>query len=378
MGAISIVRQQKWIYFKLLIFLLLIVVVSGSIIFGIAMKKNEDIRFVEKMGAGWNLGNSLDTARTGLKDATVFDYETNWGNPQTSREMIRKIHQAGFSTIRIPITWTEHMDEEGNIDEEWMNRVREVVDYAINEELYVIINAHHDEWYYPTYSNETEAKKKIEVLWNQISQMFADYDEHLLFESMNEPRLIGTDDEWTSGTEEAQVVVNRLNQCFVEVVRNSGGFNKDRYLLIPTYCASGKRDAMEAMIIPNDQHIIVSLHQYIPYDFALNDTGTSQWDVNRKNDTYDIDKLMLNIKEIFLNKGIPVIIGEFGAVDKGNLDERLEWLSYYKNSADREKVMLIWWDAGGDEKKDSSFRIFDRYTLQWIYPEIKDILTRKR
>jgi len=371
------VGQRRWIFYKIAIFLVVVLVAAGSIHLSNEMKKNEAIVFVEKMGVGWNLGNTLDTTNTGLKKEEAHVYEMYWGNPKTTREMIKEIHDAGFSTIRIPITWKEHMDEDGKIDADWMKRVHEVVDYSIEEELFVIINTHHDDWYYPSYENESQAIEKMKRVWDQISAEFIEYDDYLLFEAMNEPRLIGTEDEWTTGTNEAQIVINHLNQAFVRTVRDSGGYNSERYLLIPTYCASGKSGALEALEIPDDRRIIVSLHQYIPYDFALNDDGTDKWNSDEKTDTEEIDDLMTNIKELFVDKGIPVIISEFGAVDKENLEERLEWLSYYKKKADTEKVMLIWWDAGGDEKKGSSFRIFDRYTLQWIYPEIKDLLTRK-
>jgi len=166
------VGQRRWIFYKIAIFLVVVLVAAGSIHLSNEMKKNEAIVFVEKMGVGWNLGNTLDTTNTGLKKEEAHVYEMYWGNPKTTREMIKEIHDAGFSTIRIPITWKEHMDEDGKIDADWMKRVHEVVDYSIEEELFVIINTHHDDWYYPSYENESQAIEKMKRVWDQISAEF--------------------------------------------------------------------------------------------------------------------------------------------------------------------------------------------------------------
>ncbi|WKY48162.1 glycoside hydrolase family 5 protein [Eubacteriaceae bacterium ES3] len=338
-------------------------------------EKSEGLSFVEKMGSGWNLGNSLDVAHTGLSGEDISGIETYWGNPVTTREMIRAVHEAGFSTLRVPVSWSEHMDASGNIDQAFLSRVKEVVDYGIDEGMYVIINVHHDDWLMPSIENKEIASSTLTIVWQQLAEFFKDYDDHLLFESMNEPRLIGTADEWTAGTESARQTVNELNAQFVKVIRESGGGNESRYLLLPGYCASFQRAALEAISLPDDEYLIVSVHAYIPYDFALNQEGRNTWSTGNPEDTNDIDELFENLKELFLEQEIPVVITEFGALDKDNLEARLVWLNYFKNKADQNNVELIWWDNGGNAEQNN-FRILNRNNLSFDFPEIRDILVK--
>lgn len=364
-------KQNRLILISILFCLVIIISIA---IVG-KYQREEDLRFVKEMGAGWNLGNSLDVDKRGKQCASPETYEVYWNNPVTSKELIDEVAEAGFRTIRIPVTWYEHMDTDGTIDAKWLDRVNEVVDYAIDNNMYVIINVHHDAWYTPDDANREMAGVMMESIWNQIALRFKDYDQHLLFEGMNEPRLIGTSLEWTDGNHEAREIVNELNEIFVNTVRETGGFNSDRYLLVTTYCASGGEAAVDSLILPDAENLIVSIHEYIPYSFALKEDGTSKWDVENTDDTEEIDEVMKRLRHSFIRQGIPVIITEFGAVDKDNLDERLAWTEYYVQAASQNDIMTIWWDAGGEEDDESrSCQLLDRHKLEWVYPQIVDVL----
>ena len=171
---------------------------------------------------GWNLGNSLDATGSGMNS------ETSWGNPKTTKSLILKVKEAGFNAVRIPTTWFNHSDSELNVDSAWFDRVQEVVDYAYDEGMYVILNAHHEDWYDPYESNLTNARRKMKNLWTQIANRFKDYGERLIFEGMNEPRWRSTNWEWNGGNSEGRSAVNKLNECFVKAVRATGGNNSYR------------------------------------------------------------------------------------------------------------------------------------------------------
>lgn len=316
--------------------------------------------FIQQLQPGWNLGNTLDSH--GLQPpASIQEAETYWGNPYTTPEMIHSIGEMGFRTVRIPVTWEEHMSPSLEVDPAWMNRVQEVVDYCLKEDLYVIINAHHDSWYQPDEAHYTDGINRMTVLWSQIAEHFRAYDERLLFEGMNEPRLIDTEHEWTHGTEEARDIVNQYNHAFVNAVRSSASlYNKQRYLLIPTYGASTDLLAMESLMLPDDARVIVSLHLYDPYDFALNPEGTSLWNPENPADVQEIDTIFKNIRKTFIRKKVPVMLTEFGAMDKSNETDRATWTSYILQKAQSYHISCIWWD-------DS---LFDRRTLTWRYPSI--------
>ncbi len=318
-----------------------------------------DLRFVSRMGMGWNLSNTLDSH--GLEDEAALpgQYETYWGNPATTREMIDAIRAEGFRTLRVPVTWYEHMDDQNRIDPAWMERVRQVVDYGIESGMFVILNAHHDPWYTPDPANLQHGQEMMAQVWTQIAEEFAGYGEKLLFEGMNEPRLIGTAHEWDAGTPEAREAVNRLNEVFVKTVRSGSGYNEKRYLLVPTYCAGTFPEALSDFRLPKGGRVIVSLHLYRPYEFSLDTNGTADWSGSRT-DTQGIDQAMHDAERYLLRRRIPVVITEFGAVDKGNEPARAEWVRYVRSSAQDRGIPCIWWD-------DS---VFDRSRLVWVYPEI--------
>lgn len=326
-------------------------------------------QLVADMRIGWNLGNTLDaTGGMGL------DSERSWGNPKTTQEMIDAVLEQGFNVIRIPVTWDGHFGAapDYKIHDMWIERVKEVVDYAYNRGAYVILNMHHEEWNYPYEDNKEAAAEKIVALWTQIATYFRDYDERLIFEGMNEPRKVGTMVEWTGGDEEGRQVVNYFNQVFVDTVRATGGNNELRHLMIPDYAASSNRDALASMVLPDDDKLIVSVHAYTPYNFALNPAGTDVWDA--ENGKWDIDFLMWTLDELFISKGIPVILGEFGAMNKDNEAERVEWVTYYLTKAEEIGVPCIWWDNNAFYGSGENLGLLDRRTLEFPYKDLLEAM----
>lgn len=337
--------------------------------------ENEAMSFVENLKIGWNLGNTLDNTKF-VQDERIS--EMAWGSPQITEEMILTVKNAGFNTIRIPVTWHNHMDESYKISDYWLGRVKEIVDYAYNNEMYVIINIHHDTdkaYFYPTYETLDNSLEFISEVWTQLCETFKDYDEHLIFESINEPRLIGTDFEWWIDTNSATGIeaidcVMQANQAFVDLVRASGGSNATRYLMTPSYCASYRYACDDLFSPPDDpaNRTIVSIHAYEPYTFALDDNTNGSFVIGRSSGS--VDEIMDMIYEKFTSKGIPAVIGEFGARNKDNLESRISYAAYYVASARSRGITCLWWDNNAFEGNGELFGLLDRSTLEWTYPDI--------
>lgn len=330
---------------------------------------NEAMEFVKGLKAGVSIGDTLDATRDdGGREEDPAVYETAWGNPVIREGLIDAILREGFNVIRIPVSWRNHLGDapEFSIEESWMNRVQEVVDHAYGKGAYVILNLHHEDWNTPYYDNQDAICAKMKAVWSQIAARFADYDEHLIFEGQNEPRKVGTPLEWNGGDQEGWDVVNAANRAFVDTVRQGGGHNPKRYLMVPGYganCTVGIRH----LAVPADGRVMVSVHAYEPYEFALQNPGRSAW--NR--DTAAIDKLMQDLRELFLSKGIPVVLGEFGAMNKGgNEEERAAWVECYVSRAREAGVPCIWWDNGRFEGDGELFGLFDRYDFHCVFPKV--------
>ena len=270
---------------------------------------------VENMKVGWNLGNTLDafTTEEWFHPTGWQDYETIWGNPITKPSLMRMMRKAGFNAIRIPVTWFPHMDTTGKIDEVWMKRVHEVVDYVIDQGMYCILNSHHDTshkdaWLWADKSYY-EVQERYKYMWTQIAQEFQYYDEHLLFAGWNEilerQEIFGGDSD-----KERYNVLNQINQDFVDAVRAVGGKNKSRNLIVAPYynwCGWGKGTpdyiikALQALTVPNDEfpgHILFEVHTY----FNTSDDKISEV----------LDGIIEAINTYLVTKGVPVVIGEWG------------------------------------------------------------------
>lgn len=343
----------------------------GILILGLDLAdQTRAVRFVRRMGVGINLGNTLDS--TGLREyspeADDLEYETSWGNPKADAETFRAMKEAGFGMVRIPVTWEDHLDEAYQINDSWMDRVQEVTDMALGEGLYVILDLHHEEWLDLKTEREDEIRAEFITVWEQIAERFREYDEKLLFEAMNEPRLRNSEYEWHSGTEEMRDMVNALNADFVKTVRAAGGENRKRYLLVCPYASNNETEAMEGLSVPDDSRLIVSIHMYIPYSFCQKEEGDVLWDTEETRER--VAAAFREMNDLFVSRHIPVILTEFGCVDKGNTEARVAWTKYYVQQAGRYGIPYIWWDCG-------AYGLLDREDKTWKFPEIVEVLTQE-
>lgn len=358
---------------------------------------SEAFTFVKNMKTGWNLGNTLEAYNGDWPPANELDTEICWGNPVTTKEMIDEIKAAGFETIRIPITWQGHVTqaEDGSltVSEVWLARVKEVVDYAVANDMYVIINTHHDvdaeTGYYPNSENYESSEYFLSTVWKAMAETFIDYDEKLIFESLNEPRLVGSNYEWyfkesAPECQDAAECINRLNQTFVDVVRATGGNNAQRYLMVPGYDASIDGAMTDYYRLPTDtaeNKLIVSVHAYTPYNFALQSPGesgsTDRFFIDVASSTKDIDYLMNSLYDKFVSQGIPVVIGEYGARDKDfNIQDRLDYHVYYIASARARGISCCVWDNNAFAGTGENFGLFRRAAGSWLYPEIVEAIMK--
>ena len=326
------------------------------------------IDFVKGMKIGWNLGNSLDATGNGVNS------ETSWGNPKVTEDMIKDVKAMGFDTIRIPTSWAKHCDKDGSVDPAWMDRVREVVDYAYNNGMYVILNTHHDNPYYDIggcAADEAvldETIKKMTKLWTEISETFKGYSERLIFETLNEPRTEGSAAEWSGGTKAERQVVYRLNREIVKAIRATGGNNTYRFIMVPNYAATPNIKVLMETELPEDERIIMSVHAYSPYNFAMNPDAPGNF---TDSDAHEIKSMFEDLNSIFVKKGIPVIMGEFGATNKDNLEDRCKWAETYVRTAKQYGIACVVWDNNDASGAGAEyFGLYDRKNRSWYYEDL--------
>ncbi len=326
-----------------------------------AFEKNAE-EIVADMGFGWNLGNSLDSYSGTVVGANIgsTSSETAWGNPATTKEMIDMVKESGVETVRVPVTWYEHMDPNTyKIDEIYMNRVEEVINYVLDDGMYCILNVHHDTgekgWLKANSTNLEHKKEMFSAIWEQVSANFADYGDKLLFEGYNEI-LDESANQWYNPSSEACPISNELNQMFVDIVRKSGGNNDKRNLICNTYCAGANSEITRQFVLPKDtvsNRLIVETHIYQPFQF----TSEAYPDITNWEPTY-LDQYINNIYNQFVKNGTPVIVGEFGCANKGNIDQITSWAKYYVEKCTSYGIPCIWWDNG------SQYKIYNRRTLK--------------
>ena len=330
------------------------------------MRNLSSIEVVAEMKTGWNLGNSLDVEGPD---------ETFWGNPVTTQAMIDEIAQRGFNTLRVPVTWRFPQGPAPNytIEESWLDRVEEVVNYGRANNMYVIINVHHDDpWIIPTYEKGDEVKDRLSKLWTQVADRFKKYSDFVIFETLNEPRYEGTPEEWTGGTDEGRDMVNQYHQVSLDAIRATGGNYSSRQIMISTYAASTIPLAMDALIIPNnDPRTIVSLHSYFPFPFTLEGTD-STWGTDE--DKAQLEAEMDRIKAKFTDNGKAVVLGEWASGNQSNLDDRIAHATFYAQAAAERGFASVWWDNGNSGISNDGLAIFNRQTLTWPFGNIADII----
>lgn len=308
---------------------------------------------VEEMDPGWNLGNSLD----------AIPDETSWGNPKTEPYIFDDIKRTGFRSVRIPVTWVDHMGPAPNykVDKEWMDRVEEVVGYALERDLWVIINVHHDSWRWlktEMKQRKEETMRKLEKLWEQIADRFKDYSEKLIFETINEPDYDGFSDQ------EKGEIQNEVNERILKVIRNSGGFNDKRLVVLPPVSTDTYK--MKYFRAPKDPYIIIGVHYYSPWDFVANWWGRKTWGSQR--DIEQMDKDIRTAIEGFENYAF--IIGEYG-VFNGNRPYEWLYFDYLIRTAKKYKMATFYWDNGYDN--------YDRWNRKWRdYMKIKIIMNASK
>lgn len=301
---------------------------------------------VEEMGVGWNLGNSLDANGAG---SDIWSHETHWGNPRVTEDLIKTVKNKGFNTIRVPVTWYEHITYNNGaytIDPAWFARVKEVVDYAYNNGMYVILNIHHEKWVNRSdLANSYDAMSaELKQVWKQIAEYFAEYGQRLIFEGMNEPRAEGTAEEW-NGCADCYNVINKLNADFINTVRSvESDYRTTRLLMVPGYAASSASSVFSSLdkSLFDDPYVAASVHAYSPYNFTMNNNGDhSTFSSEYKT---SLDSIFADIRSFFTQDDIPVVIGEFSASNYGNLSARVEWAEYYMTLAKEMGIPCVLWD----------------------------------
>ncbi len=354
-------------------------------------------QIVEAMGPDWNLGNQLESVTDNVPE------ETNWGNPVITEKLIQSVKAAGFKSIRIPVSYFAKIDDDKDytIDSKWLDRVQEVVNYCIKNDLYAVINIHGDGyntidggWLLCNGKNQTEIKKKYKKVWKQIAERFKNYDEHLLFESMNEE----FDGSYSEPNKEYYQNINDYNQIFVDTVRKTGDNNTKRWLIIPGWNTNIDYTAGDyGFKLPTDQYrnksidkeeqrIMISVHYYSPWDFCGGENCViTQWgneadDPSKTSTTCDETymKNQLNLmKTTFADKGYPVFIGEYGSINKTSYDSENEYyLAYFARKlcqlSRKNGCIPMYWDNGYNGVH--GFGLFDRTTCEITQPVIIDAI----
>jgi len=322
------------------------------------------------MKAGWNLANTLECAGQKTVNAvSTADFETAWGNPVTTPEMIKAVRDAGFGAVRVPVTWGPHMDENYRIDKVWLDRVTEVVGYVLDAGMFCIINVHHDTgergWLRAMGEPGDEMHRRFAAIWQQLCEHFADYDDRLIFEGYNE--MLDEEAHWKFTDAASLARLNALAQLFVDTVRDSGGYNATRNLVVSTYAGATHRHILRAFELPGDRvegHLIVETHSYDPWGFTI---ATADWDrlteVWEPHGDHMLKATFRRLELRFTSKGIPVIIGEYGCEDKNNTPERVKYMSRIISEAAKRGIVCFYWDM-------NEMHLLNRHSCTFDYPEV--------
>ena len=340
---------------------------------------------VKNMELGTNFGNCMDAVANWLNmdKNSVTEFEKAWGQEPTTKAMVDFLKKNGFNSVRIPVTWFQHMKKDGTVDEAWMNRVQEIVDYVIDNGMYCILNVHHDtgadpddksytHWIKADVDNYNANKEKFESLWTQIATRFQNYDQHLVFEGYNE--MLDSSNTWNAPKNaNSYKGLNGYAQSFVNAVRATGGNNATRNLIVNTYAAANGDDVLNNLTIPTDKvegHIAVEVHTYAPWDWF----AKGSWDASCTN---EIKSMFTRLNNKFISKGIPCIIGEYGTHGSTSVS---------KKSTDAQKKAAA--DQAADIVKQakaygvatfywmSIFEGTDRTVPQWTLPTVVEAMQK--
>jgi endoglucanase len=312
---------------------------------------------VEAMQPGWNLGNSFDS---------IGADETAWGNPVVTQALLENIKAQGFKSVRIPVSWGQHEGGAPNytIDPAFLVRVEQVVDWALDDGLYVMLNLHHDSWQWVTNmpTQHDAVLARYNATWSQLADRFKDESNKLVLESINEQGFTGS-----SGDAQDYSLMNELNTSFFDIVRKTGGNNATRYLVLPTLYDNGDQGRLDALgttiTALDDPNLIASIHYYGYWPFSTNIAGTTTFDATTRKDVNDTLDRAYNT---FVAKGIPVIVGEYGLLgfdkDTGAVEqgEKLKYFEYFGYYARSKNITTMLWDNG---------QHFDRTAFVWKDPD---------
>ncbi|MDQ0058934.1 cellulase family glycosylhydrolase, partial [Paenibacillus harenae] len=345
------------------------------------MREITTMELVKEMGIGINLGNTFESTGDWINNTSVTNYETAWGSPIITEEMIKGYANEGFGVLRIPVSWSNMMGEDYAINADYLTRVKEVVDWALDSGMYVILNIHWDGgWFEKFPSEKEESMYKYTRIWTQLTDAFRDYDDHLMFESFNEEGIWF--DLWNyysgqetkpGGKEEAYALLNEINQTFVDIVRGSGGNNERRHLLIGGYGTDFEKTVDELYKMPNDpqNRCAVSVHYYNPPTFAIIDEDVSwgearsEWGTDE--DFADLNRLMDMVKTRFIDKGIPVIMGEFGVATRNKTPEMIRfYLTSVASAAYSRGITPVLWDITNVFYNRNTNEMIDKVLLEQL------------
>ncbi|WP_203913757.1 cellulase family glycosylhydrolase [Rhizocola hellebori] len=319
---------------------------------------NDPMQIVVAMQPGTNIGNTLD----------AIPDETSWGNPPINQALLDHLRAQGFKSVRLPITWSNHHGPGPGyaIDAAWLSRIRQVVDWALADGFYVMINLHHDSWQwintYPT--DRASVLARYNALWTQIATAFRGHSPKLLFESINEPQFTGT-----SGDEQNYQLLNELNAEFVRIVRGTGGGNASRLLVLPTLFTNadqGRLDALRTAFAQlNDRNLAATIHFYGFWPFSVNNSGFTRYNAEVEQDLVGTFERAANT---LVANGIPVILGEYlllsldytrpGIIEQG---EVLKFFEAFGYQARTKRITTMLWEAG---------TVLNRQELRWREPEL--------
>lgn len=355
-----------------------------------AFKKGDKLQGISKeltaveltrlMGNGINLGNTMEAyghASLGT-NAAVSSYETLWGQPVTTQEMITAMKKSGFDTIRIPVAWTNTMNFESGdytIREDWFARIEEIVGYAMNENMYVIVNDHWDGSWWGMFGSATAKTRQKAMdmyisMWTQIAERFKNYSDYLIFESANEElgdRLNDQDiakDSGTLSTNECYEITNKINQTFVDTVRATGGNNSQRFLLIAGYGTDIKNTCDDRYVMPSDSaqnKLLVSVHYYEPFSYC-GSASLSSWGTIKH---YEKQNELLKMMTKFTDAGYGVIFGEYAVALNGDgsvKDNTCDFINNFLDNCDLYNYCPVLWDCSS---------LFKRSTLSWLDTDVE-------
>ncbi|MBR3267558.1 MAG: cellulase family glycosylhydrolase [Oscillospiraceae bacterium] len=344
------------------------------------MRDISTLELVRDMGIGINLGNTFEACGDWINNSSPQNYEVAWGSPVVTKEMIEGIAKEGFGVLRIPVAWSNMMAQDGTytINSQYDARIHEVVDWTVQSGMYAIINIHWDGgWVNKFPENKQESMKRFTHMWEQIANSFKNYSDYLVFEAQNEE--LGWETIWnpwggTNGKAESYALCNEINQAFVDTVRNTGGNNAKRHLLISGYNTGIDRTCDDLFKMPSDpaNRMAISVHYYSPAGFAILEEdadwgkAVSTWGSDQ--DYASLRSEMQMMKSHFTDKGIPVIIGEYGCPTKNKEPESVRrFLSSVCEEAYKCGHCPVMWSTPGGHYDRQTFKMADQELQQKLY-----------